>query len=155
MNPTDDSDLLGQFRVMRVCDEPVGHTRCLDGPEAVAAFWQDEVASCPWFDPSKEHLVVIVTTTRITACGWNLVSVGTVNETLFHLREVLRPVIVAAGAGFLIVHNHPSGDPSPSRADDTVTRRLQEAATLFQLRFHDHVIVGHQRHFSMREAGVL
>jgi len=152
---TQDRGTLGQFRVLSVRDEPATVRRFLETPEAVAAFWREEVASQRWSDPEKEHLVVIVLTTRMTPCGWNLVSVGTLNETLFHLREVLRPVIVAAGAGFVVVHNHPSGNPSPSQADVVVTRRLREAAELFQFRLHDHLIVGGNRHYSFREAGEL
>ena len=75
----------------------------------------------------------------------------------------LRPVIIGAAYGFLLVHNHPSGDPSPSRADRELTERIKKAAELMQLRFVDHVIVTDAAHlipgcapcFSFREAGLI
>ena len=114
----------------------------VDTPDLAAAAWWNQVTTSPWFDPEKEHLIVFVLTTRLVLKGWNVVSIGSVNETLFHPREVLRPVLVAAGSAFVLLHNHPSGDPSPSQADQAVTRRLVEAARLMQLQFLDHVIVG-------------
>ncbi|BCU76860.1 JAB domain-containing protein [Luteolibacter sp. LG18] len=146
---------LGQFRVARVREEAPLPGRLLDGPEAVRQCWQEEVATCPWFDPAKEHIVVFVLDTRMRLIGWNLVTIGLLNESLFHPREVLRPVIVAAGHGFILAHNHPSGDPTPSRADLDATWRMREAAELLGLRFHDHVILGRNCHHSFREAGEL
>jgi DNA repair protein RadC len=69
-------------------------------------------------------------------------------------------VIVQGAYGFILAHNHPSGDPSPSRADERLTRRLIEAADLMQLRFLDHVIIGRPSPgrspwYSFREAGVI
>ena len=89
-----------------------------------------------------------------------MVSLGTVNESSAHPREILRPVITRGAAGFIVVHNHPSGDPSPSRADEIVTRRIIEAADLMQVNFHDHIIIGkpspgRNAYFSFREAGII
>ena len=145
---------LGQFRVMAVADQQQPPPLVLDTPDAVADAWRTLVVPNPWFDPEKEHMVVFVLTTRLGLKGWNVVSVGSVNETTVHPREVLRPVLVAAGHGFVVVHNHPSGDPSPSSADREVTTRLRNAADLMQLRLIDHIIVGSNgRHYSFREAG--
>ncbi len=146
---------LGQFRVLAVEDEPPPPL-VLDAPDSVAEAWRTLVAPNPWFDPEKEHMVVFVLTTRLGLKGWNVVSVGSVNETTVHPREVLRPVLVAAGHGFVVAHNHPSGDPSPSSADREVTTRLRDAAALMQVRLVDHVIVGSGgRQFSFREAGMI
>jgi DNA repair protein RadC len=146
---------LGQFRVLAVEDLPPGPP-VLDTPEQVAEAWSMLVATKGWFDPEKEHMVVFVLNTRLKLKGWNVVSVGSNNETTCHPREVLRPVLVAAGHGFIVAHNHPSGDPSPSRADREVTNRLRDSAALLQLRFIDHIVVGtNHRHFSFREAGML
>src|SRR5512137_1996689 len=87
---------LGHFRVQSVEDTPPDNI-LLDSPEALARAWRELVAVKPWFDPDKEHMVVFVLNTRLGMKGWNLVSVGTVNETQCHPREVLRPVVVAAG----------------------------------------------------------
>ena len=87
---------LGQFRVMAVADQQQPPPLVLDTPDAVADAWRTLVVPNPWFDPEKEHMVVFVLNTRLGLKGWNVVSVGTVNETTCHPREVLRPVLVAS-----------------------------------------------------------
>ena len=146
---------LGHFRVMCVGESPAMETK-LDSPEAVVAAWHAQVAASPWFDPEKEHMVVFVLNTRYQLKGWSLVSMGTVNESMAHPREIFRPVVVAAGFAFIIAHNHPSGDPSPSDSDRNVTRRIREGSNHLMVRMLDHVIVGGPgRHFSFKESGLL
>ncbi len=83
------------------------------------------------------------------------VSVGTLNASLVHPREVFRDAIRSAAAALVLVHNHPSGDPSPSAEDRRVTARLQAAGALLGIEVVDHVIVAEGGHFSFREAGEL
>ncbi len=105
-------------------------------------FWQRNIARAPWFDAMKEHLVTVILNTRYRPIAFNLVSVGTVNETIAHPREILRPVIACAGYAFVVMHNHPSGESSPSTTDVTLTRTVRESADILHLKFLDHVIVG-------------
>jgi DNA repair protein RadC len=107
-----------------------------------------------------ERLVVALVDTRLRHTGTVKISTGTLTETSAHPREVLRPVITRGAYGFVLLHNHPSGDPTPSRADDRFTRRLIEAADILQLQFLDHVIIGRPEggrapYFSFREAGIV
>jgi len=120
----------------------------------IKEFWDERIAAADWFDNEKEHLVVIILDTKYKIKNFNLVSIGTVNESLAHPREIMRPVIAQAGAAFILMHNHPSGDPTPSQADRILTRKIQECAQLFMINFLDHVIMG-EKHFSFREAGLL
>ncbi len=146
---------LGQFRVLRVGEAPLP-PRALDSPEAVASAWRDEIAGKPWFDPEKEHMAVFVLDTRYRLKGWHLASIGTVNESMCHPREILRPVLVAAGYAFVMAHNHPSGEPAPSESDRRVTGRIKEAAEMLSVRLLDHVVLGAAgRFFSFREAGLV
>ena len=146
---------LGQFRVLTVGEAPA-RPLSLDSPEAVASALLYEIASKPWFDPEKEHMVVFVLNTRYRLKGWHLASLGTINESMCHPREILRPVVVAAGYAFVIAHNHPSGEPSPSESDRVVTRRVKEASSILMVRLLDHVVIGSSgRHFSFREAGLV
>ncbi|NQX01518.1 DNA repair protein RadC [bacterium] len=120
---------------------------------------------CDFFGPqlrhlSQEQVLVAVLDSRLRHAGTTIVSVGTVSESSAHPREVLRPVITRGAFGFVLIHNHPSGDASPSRADEVVTRRLVEAAALMQVRFLDHVIIGRPSpgrasYYSFREAGIV
>jgi DNA repair protein RadC len=126
--------------VVRV-GEPVP-AEVVDDPTASAAYWFREVAQHPFFDPDKEHLTVLIQNTRLKCVGWNLVSMGTLNESLASPREIFRPLIAAAAYGFVLMHNHPSGFSDPSDADRKLTRRLKEASELLGIRLFDHVIVG-------------
>ena len=73
--------------------------------------------------------------------GFNLVSLGTLDESLAHPREILLPVLLKNAKGFCLIHNHPSGSLEPSGSDRALTRRLKEASDLLRLEFCDHVIV--------------
>ncbi|MBV8228117.1 MAG: JAB domain-containing protein, partial [Verrucomicrobia bacterium] len=88
------------------------------------------------------------------------VSKGTLNESLAHPREIFKPAISHSAYGFVLVHNHPSGDPAPSESDIRLTRRVAESASILQIRFLDHIIVGSPQHeqpgyFSFKEAGII
>lgn len=131
--------------------------RCipLDTPERIHEFFAPQMRHL-----TQEQVVVAVLDSRLRHIGTNVVSMGTVNEANAHPREILRPVITRGAHGFVLIHNHPSGDPSPSRADEMVTRRLIDAATMMQVVFLDHVIIGRpspgrEPYFSFREAGVI
>jgi DNA repair protein RadC len=149
------SKLAAAFELgVRVAREQV-HTAALDTPERIFEFFGPQMAHLP-----QEQVVVIPVDTRLRHLGTSVVSVGTVNESSAHPREIFRPVITRGAYGFVLVHNHPSGDPSPSRADEAITRRVSEAATLMQIRFIDHVIIGkaapgRSPYFSFREAGLM
>ena len=84
-----------------------------------------------------------------------LVSRGLLNSSLVHPREVFRPAIVEAAAGIIVVHNHPSGDPTPSTEDRAVTHQLVEAGRLLDVPVYDHVILAGDRFVSFVAAGLL
>jgi DNA repair protein RadC len=80
---------------------------------------------------------------------------GILSSSLVHPREVFRAAIIAGAAGVILVHNHPSGDPTPSADDRAVTRQLVEAGRLLDLPVYDHVVVGRGSYLSFAEAGLL
>jgi len=84
-----------------------------------------------------------------------VISEGTLSSSLVHPREVFKPVILEAAASVILLHNHPSGDPTPSHEDVRLTRQLVECAQLLDLRIHDHVIVGRGRYVSLAELGII
>jgi DNA repair protein RadC len=83
------------------------------------------------------------------------VSEGSVDEAAVYVREVLRRALDHHATGLIIVHNHPSGDPSPSKQDISMTRELIEAARHLRICIHDHVIIGARGHSSMRAMGLI
>jgi DNA repair protein RadC len=84
-----------------------------------------------------------------------LVTRGLLNASLVHPREVFREAIAERAAAVILVHNHPSGDPTPSAEDRVVTEQLVAAGRLLDIPVHDHVIVGRGRYVSFSEAGLL
>ena len=84
-----------------------------------------------------------------------VVSEGTLSATLVHPREVFKPAILESAASVILLHNHPSGDPTPSREDIRLTRQLVECARLLDLRVHDHVVIGRGRFISLAERGII
>jgi DNA repair protein RadC len=84
-----------------------------------------------------------------------IVSEGTLSASLVHPREVFKPAILESAASVILVHNHPSGDPTPSREDLRLTRQLVECSKLLELRIHDHVIIGRERFASLAQRGAL
>ena len=83
------------------------------------------------------------------------ISEGTLATSLVHPREVFRPAILEPAASIVLLHNHPSGDPTPSREDVRLTRQLAECARLLDLRINDHVVIGRGRYVSLAERGIL
>ena len=138
----------------RVAREQLQNT-ALDSPELIHEFFAPQMRHL-----AQEQVVVAVVDTRLRHLGTTIVSVGTVSESSAHPREILRPVITRGAYGFILIHNHPSGDPSPSRADVSVTERLVEASNLMQVKFLDHLIIGkpmpgRTAYYSFREAGLI
>ena len=108
----------------------------------------------------QEVLKILLLNTRLSLIGVEEVTRGSLNETIAHPRDILHHVIRRRAHGFAVAHNHPAGDPSPSAADRTFTRRLREASEIMQITFVDHLIVGlpssaHAGYFSFRENGML
>ena len=84
-----------------------------------------------------------------------LITRGILNSSLVHPREVFRAAIAEAAAGIIVVHNHPSGDPTPSADDRAVTRQLVDAGRVLDVPVYDHVVMGGERYVSFAEAGLL
>ncbi|HEX5789640.1 MAG TPA: DNA repair protein RadC [Luteolibacter sp.] len=127
----------------------------LDSPDRIHRSYAPQLQHLP-----HEQVVVVAVDSRMRHLGTTIVSMGSVTESIAHPREILRPVITRGAHGFILLHNHPSGDPSPSRADCEVTKRIAEAANLMQLRFIDHLIIGRPLsgrlpYHSFREAGLI
>ncbi len=108
----------------------------------------------------KESLRVVLLDAKLRLLRVEQISLGSLNECLAHPREILRPVVLHNAYAFILVHNHPSGDPAPSDADRRITLRMAEAAKMLQVNFFDHIILGSPApgrapFFSFREAGVI
>ena len=127
----------------------------MDKPELIYALLGAEMRTL-----ERESLRVILLDTKLHFMRVEEISLGSLNETTAHPREILRPALIHAAFAFVLVHNHPSGDPTPSDADRRMTRKLIEASALLQIRMNDHVIIGaplpgRLPYFSFAEAGMM
>jgi DNA repair protein RadC len=137
---------------LRECPLPE-HMHICDTPDRAAEYWRMHITTTPLYDPERECFVVLILNTRRRIRGHNFVSIGTMDTILVHAREVFRIAIAAGAAAIVIMHNHPSGDATPSEADIKVTRDLIRAGQLLKIEVLDHVVIGGSRHMSLRELG--
>jgi DNA repair protein RadC len=105
----------------------------------------------------REYFVVILLDRKNTPIGINTVSIGSLTASVVHMREVFKPAILANAAAILCGHNHPSGDPAPSREDQALTQRLVDAGKLLGITVLDHIVLGDgtTAHFSFADQGLL
>lgn len=143
-----------EFKVVTLRDCPLSDEmyQC-DTPDKAAAYWRSHVVSCPYYNPDCECFVVLLLNSRRKVKGHQLVTIGTLDTILVHPREVFRLPVITASAAIVLMHNHPSGDPTPSEADIKVTRDLVRAGQLMKIEVLDHVIIGNPNRCSLRELG--
>lgn len=103
----------------------------------------------------KEHFVVLFLNTKNRVIGKETLSIGSLNASIVHPREVFRSAIQRSSASIICAHNHPSGDPAPSQEDIEVTRRLRDAGQLIGITMLDHLIIADQSFVSMKELGLV
>jgi DNA repair protein RadC len=99
-----------------------------------------------------EHIVALLLDSRQRPLGVETVAVGTLNATRLQPRDVFMPAVAAGAAAVLVAHNHPSGDPAPSRADRQVTTALRQAGSVVGIPLIDHIVLARHGHYSFREA---
>lgn len=128
----------------------------LDSPEAVY-----ELLAPSFKTLNHESLQVVLLNTKYHLIRVQEISHGGLNECIAHPREIFRAAITHSAYAFILVHNHPSGDPSPSSADRSLTRKLKQASEHISIEMLDHIIIGapstqsEQGYFSFREMGLL
>lgn len=131
---------LGEFQV-RSLRETIAQHLC-DTPKACADYFRQHIATFERHNPEIESFYVLALNTRRRLIGHTLVSQGTQDTILIHPREVFRGAIGVAASAIVMIHNHPSGDPTPSEADCKVTRDLIKGGQLLKIDVLDHVIIG-------------
>jgi DNA repair protein RadC len=85
----------------------------------------------------------------------DLVGEGSIDEAAIHPREVIRRALDLGATALILVHNHPSGSPQPSRADIEITNRIADAGRLLGVTVHDHIVIGREGHVSLRSKGLI
>lgn len=133
-----------------VDDPPLYSNRALQTAQDVLDTVGEEIRK---YD--RELFCILNLRSKNQVINMNIVSMGTLNITLVHPREVFKSAILSNAAGIMLIHNHPSGECSPSKEDIEVTKRMAEAGDLMGITVLDHIILGEQEYYSFRETGML
>ncbi|GGA36551.1 RadC family protein [Paenibacillus physcomitrellae] len=104
---------------------------------------------------NKEHFICLFLNTKNHLLGQETLSMGSLNASIVHPREVFRAAMKCSSASIVCAHNHPSGDPSPSPEDIQITKRLSEAGAIIGIDVLDHLIIGDGRFVSLKEEGLM
>ena len=119
-------------------------------PSAVAAAYMEEMRS-----EKKEKLLLLLLDTRCRLLSEEVLTVGSVNTTLFPVRDILSRALKGGAVQFILLHNHPTGDPAPSQDDIEATKRIRDASRVVDLCLLDHIVIGDRRYVSMSERGII
>ncbi|MED3644645.1 DNA repair protein RadC [Caldifermentibacillus hisashii] len=106
-------------------------------------------------EADREYFLVVCLDTKNQPTAINVCHVGSLNASIVHPREVLKPAILSNSASIIVAHNHPSNDPTPSREDIEVTKRLAEAGKIIGIELLDHLVVCSDKFISLKEKGYI
>ncbi|MCS7458727.1 DNA repair protein RadC [Paenibacillus doosanensis] len=134
----------------RLARSGMTETVTVRSPEDVSGLMMEEMRYL-----QKEHFVCLFLNTKNHVIGQETLSMGSLNASIVHPREVFRAAIKRSSASIICVHNHPSGDPTPSSEDVQMTQRLVEAGDIVGIDVLDHVVIGDRRYISLKEQGLM
>jgi len=118
-------------------------------PQDVADYIMEDVRYL-----KQEHFITLLLDTKNHVIGKETISVGSLNASIVHPREVFKPAIKKSASSIIAIHNHPSGDPTPSREDIEVTKRLSQAGNIIGIDVLDHIIIGDSNYISLKDKGI-
>lgn len=119
-------------------------------PARISSFYMEDMRHM-----EQEELHLMMLNTKNTLIRDSLIFRGTVNLSVASPREIFIEALRYHAVSVILIHNHPSGDPSPSREDQRMTAQIKEAGALLGIRLLDHIIIGNQTYFSFKERGIL
>ncbi|MDD3641977.1 MAG: DNA repair protein RadC [Candidatus Krumholzibacteria bacterium] len=138
---------LGRRRIVAERERMIRKVRC---PEDVAGLMIPDMMGL-----DREHFKAILLNTKNGILKIVTVAVGSLNAALVHPREIFKAAVAASAAGIIVVHNHPTGNPEPSREDTDLTLRFARCGELMGIDLVDHIIIGGEEFVSMRERGLV
>lgn len=106
-------------------------------------------------DVDREQLLVCCLDTKNQPTAINVVSTGSLNSSIVHPREVFKSAILSNSASIMLFHNHPSGDPVPSREDISITERIKESGRILGIELIEHIIIGNDSYCSLKEKDMI
>jgi len=106
-------------------------------------------------DQNKEFFIALYLNTKNGIIKQEVISIGSLSANIVHPREIFKTACILSASKIIVAHNHPSGDPMPSREDIEITKKLAEAGKIIGIELLDHVIIGHDRNYGFKECGQL
>jgi DNA repair protein RadC len=134
----------------RISRSAAGGKAAIRSPRDAAAYLMEDLRYL-----KKEHFVCLFLNTKNQVIGEETLSIGSLNASIVHPREVFLAAIRRSSAAIICAHNHPSGDPTPSAEDIEITRRLKEAGQIIGIEVLDHLIIGDGNFVSLKEKGLM
>jgi DNA repair protein radc len=134
----------------RVAEQQVDDRAVIRHPEDVVGLVMEEMRNL-----DREQFRALLLNTKHQLIGREIISIGTLNSSMVHPRELFKSAIKRSAAAMILVHNHPSGDPAPSQEDIGITKRMQEAGSIIGIEILDHLIVGDNRFVSFKAKGLM
>ncbi|WP_210023500.1 MULTISPECIES: DNA repair protein RadC [unclassified Paenibacillus] len=134
----------------RMARSAMNETVIIRSPQDVASLLMEDLRYL-----QKEHFVCLFLNTKNHVIGQETLSMGSLNASIVHPREVFRAAIKRSSASIVCAHNHPSGDPTPSPEDVQITKRLVQAGDIVGIDVLDHIVIGDQRFVSLKELGMM
>jgi len=122
----------------------------INSPESAAALVMEEMRHL-----DREHFWALLLNTKNQVLARETISIGTLSSSAIHPRELYKAAVRRSAAGVILVHNHPSGDPTPSQQDIDVTKRLIEAGKIIGINVLDHLVIGDNKFVSLKERGLI
>ena len=104
---------------------------------------------------TEEVMLLLTLNTKNVITGWFEVSRGSIDTSIVHPREIFKRALTNNATNIVVAHNHPSGDPNPSKEDINITNRLKECGKLLGINLIDHIIIGDEKYVSLKEKGII
>ena len=140
------------YKIKMIKEDTVEYNNTIKSPCDVAALARDVLEM---HEMAEENFIILCLNTKNKIVGIHTVSIGSLNASIVHPREVFKVALLNNANGIICLHNHPSGDPEPSREDIEITHRLANAGNILGINVLDHVIIGEQRYVSLKEQGAM
>ncbi|MCI8293258.1 MAG: DNA repair protein RadC [Hespellia sp.] len=134
----------------RLAKATAGKGLCFSSPDSIAKYYMEDMRH-----KKQEYMKLLLFNTRTRLIGETDISKGTVNASLVSPRELFIEALQKNAVSIILLHNHPSGDPSPSREDILITRKVRDAGDLIGIELLDHIIIGDNKYISLGEKGLL
>ena len=139
-------ELFNRFKTLKATKEQLKIT----SPKDIGNLLMNEMSNL-----NQEVLKVVLLNTKNIVIGDKNIFKGTLNSSIVHPREIFREALKSGCANIIISHNHPSGDPTPSKEDINMTLRIKECSNIMGIGLLDHIIVGNNKYISLKEKGII